>query len=75
MSSILTDTLCTRCGLCCDGTLFADVRLGSYASTATELDVDVRVAGGMQQHKALTLSGHPASGGVESRWMASTTFS
>jgi hypothetical protein len=23
----LTDTLCTRCGLCCDGTLFADVEL------------------------------------------------
>lgn len=23
----LTDALCTRCGLCCDGSLFADVRL------------------------------------------------
>lgn len=23
----LTDTLCTRCGLCCDGSLFADVEL------------------------------------------------
>jgi Fe-S-cluster containining protein len=25
----LTDTLCTRCGLCCDGSLFADVELAS----------------------------------------------
>jgi Fe-S-cluster containining protein len=24
---MLTDTLCTRCGLCCDGTLFGDVEL------------------------------------------------
>ena len=27
----LTDLLCTRCGLCCDGTLLADVQLGSPA--------------------------------------------
>jgi len=27
MTPSLTDTLCTRCGLCCDGTLFADVEL------------------------------------------------
>jgi Fe-S-cluster containining protein len=27
MTSSLTDTLCTRCGMCCDGTLFADVEL------------------------------------------------
>jgi len=27
MEPTLTDTLCTRCGLCCDGTLFADVEL------------------------------------------------
>jgi Fe-S-cluster containining protein len=24
----LTDALCTKCGLCCDGSLFADVELG-----------------------------------------------
>jgi len=29
MKPTLTDTLCTRCGLCCDGSLFADVELGS----------------------------------------------
>jgi Fe-S-cluster containining protein len=27
MTALLTDTLCTKCGLCCDGTLFADVEL------------------------------------------------
>lgn len=27
MSESLTDTLCTRCGLCCDGSLLADVEL------------------------------------------------
>lgn len=33
-----TDTLCTRCGLCCDGTLFADVEL-SNTDEATALEV------------------------------------
>jgi Fe-S-cluster containining protein len=31
MAQDLTDTLCTRCGLCCDGTLFADVELAGRA--------------------------------------------
>ena len=29
MKPSLTDILCTRCGLCCDGSLFADVELAS----------------------------------------------
>src|SRR5437870_11883992 len=29
MKPSLADTLCTRCGLCCDGSLFADVELAS----------------------------------------------
>jgi uncharacterized protein len=29
MKPSLTDTPCTRCGLCCDGSLFADVELAS----------------------------------------------
>jgi uncharacterized protein len=29
MKPSLTDTLCTQCGLCCDGSLFADVELAS----------------------------------------------
>ena len=29
MTLSLTDTLCTQCGLCCDGSLFADVELAS----------------------------------------------
>jgi uncharacterized protein len=34
----LTDTLCTHCGLCCDGSLFADVELASSAE-ASSLEV------------------------------------
>jgi hypothetical protein len=34
MSSQLTDTLCTRCGLCCDGILFADVELAGPAEAS-----------------------------------------
>lgn len=34
----LTDVLCTRCGMCCDGTLFADVELVGKAE-ATRLEV------------------------------------
>jgi len=33
-----TDTLCTRCGLCCDGSLFADVELAG-SDEATTLEV------------------------------------
>ena len=31
MTTHLTDILCTNCGLCCDGTLFADVELVGQA--------------------------------------------
>ena len=34
MKPSLTDTLCTRCGLCCDGSLFADVELAGPAEAA-----------------------------------------
>lgn len=37
MRPSLTDTLCTRCGLCCDGSLFADVELAGRAE-ATRLE-------------------------------------
>ncbi len=36
MAPSLTDTLCTQCGLCCDGTLFADVELGRTEATRLE---------------------------------------
>jgi len=32
--ALLTDVLCTNCGLCCDGTLFADVELSGPAEAA-----------------------------------------
>lgn len=38
MKPSLTDTLCTRCGLCCDGSLFADVELVN-PDEATALEV------------------------------------
>lgn len=34
MATNLTDELCTRCGLCCDGTLLADVELSGPAEVA-----------------------------------------
>jgi Fe-S-cluster containining protein len=34
MTPSLTDTLCTKCALCCDGTLFADVELVGQAEVA-----------------------------------------
>ena len=34
MKPSLTDTLCTRCGLCCDGSLFADVELAGPTEAA-----------------------------------------
>jgi Fe-S-cluster containining protein len=37
MTRSLTETLCTRCGLCCDGSLFADVELTGRAE-ATRLE-------------------------------------
>lgn len=45
MTLSLTDALCTKCGLCCDGTLFADVELAGQAEIARlvnmEMDVEV----------------------------------
>jgi uncharacterized protein len=38
MESSLTDTLCVGCGLCCDGSLFADVELAGRAEI-TRLEV------------------------------------
>jgi Fe-S-cluster containining protein len=38
MAQDLTNTLCTRCGLCCDGTLFADVELAGRAE-AEQMEV------------------------------------
>lgn len=35
MTPSLTDTLCTRCGLCCNGSLFADVELAPSDDSAT----------------------------------------
>ena len=41
-----TDTLCTRCGLCCDGSLFADVELanGDEASALEVMGLEIEDA-------------------------------
>ncbi len=52
MKPSLTDTLCTRCGLCCDGSLFADVELaGRREATRLEsmgLEIEEDDRGGAQ---------------------------
>lgn len=55
MTRSLTDTLCTNCGLCCDGTLFADVELVGEAEVARleimgmEVEDEARNAGLLSQ--------------------------
>ena len=55
MAPLLTDTLCTKCGLCCDGTLFADVELVGEAEAARleimgmEIENDDRIVGLLSQ--------------------------
>ena len=66
MTPSLTDTLCTRCGLCCDGSLFADVELAGRAE-ATRLEVmgldveDDGRAGGLLQLPCGALRGRLCS--------------
>jgi len=58
MAPLLTDTLCTKCGLCCDGTLFADVELVGEAEAARleimgmEIENEDRVVGLLSQPSA-----------------------
>jgi Fe-S-cluster containining protein len=55
MKPSLTDVLCTRCGLCCDGTLFADVELVGEAEArrleimGLQIEDDERDAGVLSQ--------------------------
>ncbi len=46
MKPSLTDTLCIRCGLCCDGSLFADVELanGDEASALEVMGLEIEDA-------------------------------
>jgi hypothetical protein len=50
MKPSLTDALCTTCGLCCDGSLFADVELAGESEAARlevmGLEIDDGDAGG-----------------------------
>lgn len=55
MQPNLTDILCTSCGLCCDGSLFADVELGrgDEASSLEALGLEIEDAG--DGHRGLLL--------------------
>jgi len=44
METRLTDTLCTRCGLCCDGTLFAEVELAHRAKERAQEHISQALA-------------------------------
>ena len=62
MPASLTDTLCTSCGLCCDGSLFAEVELGSRAEVSAleilGLDVeDHGASGGLLSQPCAALAG------------------
>ena len=59
----LTDTLCTTCGLCCDGTLFADVELGRAEATRLEsMGLEVEVTdGGLLSQPCAALKGRRCS--------------
>ena len=55
MRPSLTDTLCTQCGLCCDGSLFADVEL-SGRDEASALEVlGLEVEDADEEHRGLLL--------------------
>ena len=43
MPVALTDALCTHCGLCCDGTLFADIALVGVAEARRMEDLGLRL--------------------------------
>ena len=59
----LTDTLCTQCGLCCDGTLFADVELGrAEAARLENMGLEVEVTdGGLLSQPCAALKGRRCS--------------
>ena len=67
MKPSLTDTLCTRCGLCCDGSLFADVELASSDEAAAlevmglEIEDDDEDDGGLLLQPCRALKGRRCS--------------
>jgi len=55
MEPSLTDTLCTRCGLCCDGSLFADVELAGRAEATRIEAMGLEVEDDDTRHPLLVL--------------------
>lgn len=53
MNPSLTDKLCTRCGICCDGSLLADVRLTGGCEADRADDLGLRVDHDSYEHVML----------------------
>jgi Fe-S-cluster containining protein len=51
----IAETLCTECGLCCDGSLFADVELGGAREAARVELLGLRIEDGDGDESALLL--------------------
>ena len=55
MTSSITDTLCTKCGLCCDGSLFADVELAGKDEATTLEVLGLEIEDADEEHRGLLL--------------------
>ena len=55
MKPSLTDTLCTTCGLCCDGSLFADVELSGTDETSRLEVLGLEIEDAAEDHHGLLL--------------------
>ena len=55
MNPSLTDILCTQCGLCCDGSLFADVELADSDEAAALEVLGLDIEDGNEGHGGLLL--------------------
>ena len=55
MDPALTDLLCTACGLCCDGTLLADVELGGKDDLAALELMGLEIEDPDEEHDGLLL--------------------
>ena len=58
MTPPLTDALCTKCGLCCNGTLFADVELVGQAEVARLEVMGIEVE---DEHRNMGLLSQPCA--------------
>ena len=55
MTPDVTDTLCTTCGLCCDGSLFADVELAGRGEATALETLGLEIEDADEGHRGLLL--------------------